>query len=71
MKSIKIISTRDIAGLFPHKGLFNHKTGDVIKEINAKNVTKIEADSKNITIYFKNGLHEVYHADKVKLEAQR
>lgn len=62
MKRIRIIATRDIDGFFPHK------IGDVIKEINGKNVTNIEADSKHIKLYYANGLHEVYHADRVRLE---
>lgn len=65
MKRIKIIATRDI------DGFFSHKTGDVIKEINGKNVTKIVADSKHIELYYSNGLLEYYHADKVRLEVER
>ena len=65
MKRIRIIATRDTEGLFPHK------TGDVIKEINGKNVTKIMADSEHIELYYSNGLLEYYHADKVRLEVER
>ena len=65
MKSIKIIATKDTEGFFPVKA------GGIIKEINGENVTKIKADSKNIIIFFGNGLLEVYHADRVRLEADR
>lgn len=27
--------------------------------------TAVEFDSKNVRIYFENGLHEVYHASRV------
>lgn len=59
---ITIIATKDIAGLFPIKA------GEQIKVIDGDNVKRIEADKKNIKIYFKNGLFEYYHTERVKIE---
>jgi hypothetical protein len=66
MKKITIIAAKDIEGFFPMKA------GEVIRSIDGlENVTKIEADSKNISIYYKNGLHEVYITEYVRLEVEQ
>ena len=65
MKTIRIIAAKDTEGFFPKKA------GEAIKTIDGTNVTKIEVDARNISIYFENGLHEVYFTDAVRMEVER
>lgn len=46
------------------------KKGEVIKEINPDNVTRIVADGEtgDVKLYYRNGLHEVYNANMVRVE---
>ena len=49
------------------------KKGEVIKEINPDNVTRFVADggTGDVTFYYRNGLHEVYNANMVRVEIER
>lgn len=49
------------------------KKGEVIKEINPDNVIRFVADggTGDVTFYYRNGLHEVYNANMVRIEIEK